>query len=135
VFANGDIQNSEQAQQIQATTACFGVMIGRAAIRYPWIFQEINKTSSQIYPEITFRDVQNYISLLWEELRRKRPEAAAIQALKAFLKYIALGIDASGKFLHDAKRIASFPDFQKLLSFLEEREVFVFQNIPPHLGP
>jgi tRNA-dihydrouridine synthase len=135
VFANGDIQNSEQAHQIQATTLCGGVMIGRAAIRYPWIFQEINKTSPQTFFEISFRDVQNYISLIWEELRRQRSEIAAIHALKAFLKHIALGIDAHGKFLHDAMRITHFHELQQLLSSLEKNEIDIFPNIPyPNLG-
>ena len=135
VFANGDIQNSEQAQQIRAITLCAGVMIGRAAIRYPWIFQEINKTSPQTYPEITFCDVRNYISLIWEELRRQRPEIAAVHALKAFLKHIALGIDAHGKFLHDAMRITHFHELQERLSFLEKRETCIFQNTPyPNVG-
>ncbi|MDR2420017.1 MAG: tRNA-dihydrouridine synthase family protein [Puniceicoccales bacterium] len=135
VFANGDIQNSEQAHQIQATTLCAGVMIGRAAIRYPWIFQEIIRTSPPTSFEISFRDVQNYISLIWEELCRQRSEIAAIHALKAFLKHIALGIDDHGKFLHDATRITHFHELQELLSFLEKRENCIYQNVPyPNLG-
>ncbi len=42
VIANGDICNPKQAQFVLKYTAADGIMIGRAAQGYPWIFREIN---------------------------------------------------------------------------------------------
>ena len=42
VFANGDVDSPERAQEILALTGCDGVMIGRAAQGRPWIFDEVN---------------------------------------------------------------------------------------------
>jgi tRNA-dihydrouridine synthase B len=42
VFANGDIDSPQHAQEILLKTQCDGVLIGRAAQGRPWIFDEVN---------------------------------------------------------------------------------------------
>ncbi|WP_426481720.1 tRNA dihydrouridine synthase DusB [Chryseobacterium sp. R2ACT005] len=41
IFGNGDIDSAEKALEYKQKYACDGIMIGRAAIGYPWIFNEI----------------------------------------------------------------------------------------------
>ncbi len=41
IFGNGDINSAEKALEYKNKYACDGIMIGRAAIGYPWIFNEI----------------------------------------------------------------------------------------------
>jgi len=41
VFGNGDVDSPEKAQQMKNEYLVDGVMIGRASIGYPWIFDEI----------------------------------------------------------------------------------------------
>jgi nifR3 family TIM-barrel protein len=41
VFGNGDIDSAEKAYEYKNTYDVDGIMIGRAAIGYPWIFREI----------------------------------------------------------------------------------------------
>lgn len=41
VFGNGDIDAPEKALEYKNTYGVDGIMIGRAAIGYPWIFNEI----------------------------------------------------------------------------------------------
>ncbi|MFL5739249.1 MAG: tRNA dihydrouridine synthase DusB [Flavisolibacter sp.] len=41
VFGNGDIDSPEKALEFKNRYGVDGIMIGRAAIGYPWIFQEI----------------------------------------------------------------------------------------------
>jgi nifR3 family TIM-barrel protein len=41
IFGNGDIDSPEKALEFKNRYAVDGIMIGRAAIGYPWIFQEI----------------------------------------------------------------------------------------------
>jgi len=41
IFGNGDIDSPEKALEYKSKYACDGIMIGRAAIGYPWIFNEI----------------------------------------------------------------------------------------------
>ena len=51
VFGNGDINSPEKVQEVRNRYGIDGVMIGRGAIGYPWIFNEIKhflKTSSHL---------------------------------------------------------------------------------------
>lgn len=41
IFGNGDIDSAEKALEYQTRYGVDGIMIGRAAIGYPWIFQDI----------------------------------------------------------------------------------------------
>lgn len=41
IFGNGDIDHPEKAKQYRDTYGVDGIMIGRGAIGYPWIFREI----------------------------------------------------------------------------------------------
>lgn len=41
IFGNGDIDSPEKALEYKNNYQCDGIMIGRAAIGYPWIFNEI----------------------------------------------------------------------------------------------
>jgi nifR3 family TIM-barrel protein len=41
VFGNGDVDSPEKAVQMRETYGVDGIMIGRASIGYPWIFDEI----------------------------------------------------------------------------------------------
>ncbi len=53
VFGNGDIDSPEKAKEYQNRYGVDGIMIGRAAIGYPWIFNEIKhfiKTGEKLPP-------------------------------------------------------------------------------------
>lgn len=53
VFGNGDIDSPEKALEYKNRYGVDGIMIGRAAIGYPWIFNEIKhflKTEEHLSP-------------------------------------------------------------------------------------
>jgi tRNA-dihydrouridine synthase B len=58
IFGNGDIDSPEKALEYKNKYGLDGMMIGRAAIGYPWIFNEIKhyfKTGEHL-PEPTMKD-------------------------------------------------------------------------------
>jgi tRNA-dihydrouridine synthase B len=53
IFGNGDVDTPEKVAEVKNKYAVDGVMIGRAAIGYPWIFNEIKhflKTGEHLAP-------------------------------------------------------------------------------------
>jgi nifR3 family TIM-barrel protein len=53
IFGNGDIDSPEKALQYKSKYGVDGIMVGRAAIGYPWIFREIKhfiKTGVHLAP-------------------------------------------------------------------------------------
>ena len=41
IYGNGDVDTAEKADRIMSDFPCSGIMIGRAAVRTPWIFGDI----------------------------------------------------------------------------------------------
>ncbi|TYQ24728.1 tRNA dihydrouridine synthase [Pseudanabaena sp. UWO310] len=109
VLANGNITSYLKAEAVLQETGAAGVMIGRAAIRNPWIFQQIrDRLAGQPVRAITLSDVYHYIQHLHaitcqDTLREK----SHINSLKKFLNFIGTGIDPEGQFLAGMRLVQS----------------------------
>ena len=105
VLANGNVVSATTAAFVLNTTKAAGVMIGRAAIRNPWIFKQIRQhLCGQRVSIVTLAEVRDYI----ERLRRITtaptiPERARVNQMKRYLNFIALGVDSAGAFLNDMR--------------------------------
>jgi tRNA-dihydrouridine synthase B len=111
VFANGNIHSAEQAFALVAETGARGLMIGRGAIRNPWLFDQIRAqfTGKKIKLP-TGRDLLAYIRELWEnEITPGVHESAQVQRMKKFMNFIGDGVDE--KFLHEIRRVTTTADF------------------------
>ncbi|WP_018675713.1 tRNA dihydrouridine synthase DusB [Riemerella columbina] len=58
IFGNGDIDSPEKALEYRNKYACDGIMIGRGAIGYPWIFNEVKHffNTGELLPKPTMKD-------------------------------------------------------------------------------
>ena len=69
IFGNGDIDSPEKALEYKNKYGVDGIMIGRAAIGYPWIFNEIKhfvKTGQHIAPP----DIHQRVDVIRQHLHR-----------------------------------------------------------------
>jgi len=67
VLANGNVHGAAQAKQLLAETGVRGLMIGRGAIRNPWLFDQIRaELRSEPIRLPTGRDVLAYVRELWD---------------------------------------------------------------------
>ncbi|HCJ12225.1 MAG: hypothetical protein A2Y14_04305 [Verrucomicrobia bacterium GWF2_51_19] len=107
VVANGDIQTAEQAIALIENTGCRGVMIGRAAIRNPWIFGQIRSLLNGERPfQPTLSDARKYVQDLYDALPDVS-DAIKLSSLKPFLNYIGIAVDPDGTFLQKVRRSTS----------------------------
>ncbi len=67
VLANGNVHSPAQAQTLLVETGARGLMIGRGAIRNPWLFDQIRaRLRGEKIKLPSGRDVLAYIRALWE---------------------------------------------------------------------
>ena len=113
VLANGNITSVGKAQKVLDYTGCRGVMIGRSAIRNPWIFRQFRE-HCQGLPRFqpTLADVRGYIDGLFSSTWAEGiPENAHVARMKKFLNFVALGVDMEGQFLYQIRRAKTQADF------------------------
>lgn len=118
VLANGNISSAAKAAAVLAQTGARGVMIGRGAIRNPWIFLQIRAAQRGEPPFVpTGHDVLDYVRSLFETLADPDfSERAHVQRIKKFMNYLGLGIDPAGRFLHEIRRVTVAEDFHRVCS-------------------
>src|ERR1700761_7952177 len=65
VFANGNVSCADSARKIVETTGAGGLMIGRGAIRNPWVFSQIREAwAGEVRTRPTLVDLRDYIERL-----------------------------------------------------------------------
>jgi tRNA-dihydrouridine synthase B len=113
VIANGNIYSAQKARHVLEITGARGLMIGRGAIRNPWLFQQIRqeRRGEQI-ARPTGREVLEYIRALYVATSTAGvPEATQVQSMKKYMNFIGLGVEATGRFLHEIRRVRTKADF------------------------
>ena len=83
VIGNGDVKKAEDIEKMLLYTGCDAVMIGRAAIGNPWLFQKTNK--SEIKPEIVKNTILAHLNL---SINFYGPEDGLIKFRKHAKKYL-----------------------------------------------
>jgi tRNA-dihydrouridine synthase B len=106
VLANGNLASVAKAASVLAGTRAAGVMIGRHAIRNPWIFRQCREHfSGQPVMRITLADVRDYIDRLYRATQLPEvPEPAHIAKMKKYLNFVGQSVDPAGAFLHAMRR-------------------------------
>lgn len=111
VLANGNVFAPDQALAVLDQTAARGLMIGRGAIRNPWLFDQIRQRQRGEPVRVpTGRDVLEYIHALWESQADPAfPESLQAQRMKKFMNFIAEGV--APQFLFEIRRVQSRDEF------------------------
>jgi len=125
VLANGNIYSAGKAEDVLQITGAKGLMVGRGAIRNPWLFRQIRqhqRGESVFVP--TGREVLSYLRDLFETVRPPQiKENAHIQKMKKYMNYVGMGIEPTGEFLHEIRRVTTEAEFFNLCArFLEHDE-------------
>ncbi len=116
VIANGNVVDAETGLSYLSKTGAAGLMIGRGAIRNPWIFSQLTADlDSTPSPAPSYRDLWEYVLELYDEIARETPKfnpLAHVQRMKKTLAYISHGLE--GDFEYDMRRAKTPEDFQEI---------------------
>lgn len=111
VIGNGDITGPLKAKELYEYSGVDGLMIGRAAIGRPWIFQEIKhyfKTGEELSPPMVPEIVENVKEQLRQSVSWKDEERSAILEMRR----------------HFARYFPNLPDFRNLrVTLLQAQEM------------
>ncbi len=112
VLANGDISTAAQALDWVAASGAAGVMIGRGAVRNPYIFRELRGGAVP-----TAEEMQHYYAILMEETGRiltRRTEKGHCNRMKKYLAFCYP--DFTEEQQYQLRRCTETRDMARLLS-------------------
>jgi nifR3 family TIM-barrel protein len=125
IFGNGDIDSPEKAIEMKNKYGVDGVMIGRASIGYPWIFNEIKhfmKTGNHLAPPTIDDRVSAALQHLDFSLKWKGKHEGIVEMRRHYSNYF--------------RNIAHFKEYrQKLVTSLDENEIRnVLEEVKNHFA-
>ncbi len=113
VLANGNIYSAEKAAEVLKTTGVKGLMIGRGAIRNPWLFRQCrqHQRGEPLFVPLG-QDVLAYVRALYDAVCSPGVrESAQVQKMKKYMNYLGVGVDPKGEFLHQIRRVTTRAEF------------------------
>ncbi len=131
VLANGDVSSGRKAAQVLQQTGARGLMLGRGAIRNPWLFEQIRQRErgEPISLPRGF-EVLAYVRALYDAACSPGvPEVSQVQKMKKYMNFLGLGVEPAGQFLHQIRRVNAKADFFRVC------EAFLAHDQPMALEP
>ncbi len=124
VIANGNMVDVSTARAYHAHTGAAGLMIGRGAIRHPWIFQQIRDSYEGKEPkQITRLDLLEYVEVLFETTAaawKVFDPSKHVNKMKKYMVYISQGLDAEFEYqIRRAKTPEQF--FEICRAFMDDK--------------
>ncbi|MBA4394610.1 MAG: tRNA dihydrouridine synthase DusB [Desulfobacca sp.] len=118
VIGSGDIQTPEQALALKRQTGCDGIMIGRQALRTPWIFKQIRAMEAGEFPaQPDIQERWEWLTSYWKWIEDNYQGRAQINALRRTLFVLTRGLTASGNF---RQSVALAQTSERLKTLFEE---------------
>lgn len=117
VLANGNVVDTTTGLALLEQSGAAGLMIGRGAIRNPWIFAQLKAVfAGTAPPRPSHRDLLEHVGELYDELAgetRRFVPGAHVQRMKKTLAYISHGLMA-GTFEYDMRRATTPAEFFRI---------------------
>jgi nifR3 family TIM-barrel protein len=130
VFGNGDVDSPQKALEMKERYGVDGVMIGRAAIGYPWIFNEIKhfmKTGEMLPPVNLAERVEMSRRLLQKAVEWKGEKLGIVETRRHYSNYFK-GIP---NFKDFRIKLVTLDDYDQLLETFDE----IINNFSEELTP
>ncbi len=118
VIGNGDVHAPEDVLKMLAATGCDGVMIGRAATKNPWIFEQAAALlAGRVPQEASLLARRDLILEHFRLVAAREPSKFAMHKLRKFTGWYTHGVP-HGRELR--QRITELPDVPAFLTAVEE---------------
>jgi nifR3 family TIM-barrel protein len=136
IFGNGDIDSPEKALEYKNRYGVDGIMIGRAAIGYPWIFDEIKhylKTGTHLPPP----DIDDRLAVCRKHLRRSVEWKGPVVGINEMRRHYANYLKGLPNIREYRGRLVTLRTEEEILCVLDEIAVaydgYRFERTPIEL--
>jgi tRNA-dihydrouridine synthase B len=123
IFGNGDIDSPEKAKEYKERYGVDGIMIGRAAIGYPWIFREIKHylaTGEHLPPPSIEQRILAIREHLLRSLEWKGPVVGILEMRRHYTNYLK-GFPYIKEFRNQLVQKGSLEEIEEILRQVQER--------------
>lgn len=123
IFGNGDINSPEKAKEYKEKYGVDGIMIGRAAIGYPWIFNEI-KHYLATGEHLPLPTIQQRVEVIRHHLKRslewKGPVYGILEMRRHYTNYLK-GYPNVKEFRSKLVQLNTYEEIDEILKKVLER--------------
>lgn len=120
VIGNGGVRSPEDARNMIRCTGCAGVMIGRAALRDPWLFRDTHAllTTGTIPEPPALAERIAFMDRHFEHLVRLKGERLACITFRQRASWYIGKLGDCPAFKHGVRRIGRADDYRRLIAEL-----------------
>ncbi|MGZ3756406.1 MAG: tRNA dihydrouridine synthase DusB [Mucilaginibacter sp.] len=127
IFGNGDIDSPEKAANWRMEFGVDGMMIGRAAIGYPWIFREIKhyfKTGEHLAKPTMAERIAACKTHLEKSIEWKGPKTGVFEMRRHYANYFK-GIDHFKEYRMKLVTAGTFDELEEILFTIEHNPNYI----------
>jgi tRNA-dihydrouridine synthase B len=125
VIGNGDVTSPLEAEEMLTETGCDAVMIGRASLGQPWIFQHIKHyfEKNELLPQPTLQERFNIALSHTRSLIKDKGEFIGIRTMRKHLVWYTTGLRGSAQLRRKIFDVETLQDVEELLhQYLESTQ-------------
>ena len=136
IFGNGDIDSPQKAVEYKNRYGVDGIMIGRAAIGYPWIFREINHyvETGEILPA---PDIEERVAICKKHLIKSVEWKGLIVGINEMRRHYTNYLKGLPNIKEFRMKLVTLKESEEIIAVLDEMvnhyNGFVFENTPIEL--
>jgi nifR3 family TIM-barrel protein len=118
VIGNGDIYDTASAKKMLTATGCDAVMIARASVGQPWIFEQIyQELQGNVFIPPSLDDIKHiFFEHVAGLMQLENEKTAVLQSRKLLKYYFRQPIDISKVWLSQMNTVFSYDDLQHLVN-------------------
>jgi nifR3 family TIM-barrel protein len=115
VIGNGDVRSADDARAMIGETGVDGIMVGRGALKNPWIFKQIvDGLAGRPTGEASLGDYRVAFEFFVSRLEEYLPEKAVVNRVKALIGWITKGLPGGAGLRQSIYTSKSLPEVLKI---------------------
>ena len=117
VIGNGDVRSAEDALRMMEETGCDYVMVARAALGDPWIFDRMNAAwKGESLPDLpTFEEKQEIMLTELRDMTALKGEYAAVREMRKIVGWYIKGMPGSAAVRGAVNQITTVEEMESLI--------------------